>query len=624
MRVFVASTYTDLLEYRAAATRAILIASGSPEDMLYWPAEGSEPLEVSLRRLRASDLVILILAHSYGAVAAETEKSITEHEFDAATEAGIPMLAFSIDPEHPWPPKFVETDPVVRRRLKAFTERVEAHVTRQQFTTPESLEVALAHALTLAQLRSQEMSTGLSQHGQARLLRVARAESLYYSPNALIRVGRAPDGAPLVLDVRREISLDDIVVELAARLRKEPDDPTLAKVASDLKQEARKIAISDQIHPADIDDRETQVYMTRTPLIRLVAPSLFQSMLDSRVDVTREDPYQETHQATSISGIEEEPGREHAPGSLGGLNRFLCVTLDSPVSAWSGGWTGEGEQRRVMLWRSFIEEGLERLPGVRYVIERVPQRAWRDPLPAIGDMKARRVLDTRDVAEFRRQWLELLSTSDGRALSLLQTRIHVPRATVIALIVEVMDEVALLHEDGRIHGDLKPSNVLVSRVGSSLIDEVGLRLGEVSPTVSIGWSPPEQLLRSPLTAAADVFPLGEMLRRVIGAESLGRRVDISLPDGATAQIRENPTMYLAPGDAVVPRAGRSHWYRVIERALRFDPGKRWEHVVDMAETVRDVMQRVPVSGDVEVRFPWGDRPVLVPSDDGGVETAWLI
>ena len=96
---------------------------------------------------------------------------------------------------------------------------------------------------------------------------------------------------------------------------------------------------------------------------------------------------------------------------------------------------------------------------------------------------------------------------------------------MVKLIVEIMGEVAALHDDGRLHGDLKPSNVLVSREGTSLIDEVGLRFGDVSPTVSIGWSPPEQLLRSPLTAAADMFGLGEMLRRVVGAESLGRHMD---------------------------------------------------------------------------------------------------
>ena len=397
MKVFVASTYTDLLDYRAAATRAILMASGLPEDMLYWPAEGSEPLEASLRRLRASDLMILILAHTYGAVAADTDKSITEHEFDAAAEARIPMLAFRVDPDHLWPPRFVETDPVVRGRLEAFIDRVDAHVVRQQFTTPESLEVALTHAL--AHFGSQEVAAGLSKDGKARLLSVARPESLYYSSDAHICVGAAPDGAPLVLRVRREIVLDDVAMELAARLRKEPKDPTLSKAISELKQEARKIAIGDQIHTAGLGSKETQVYMTKEPLIRLVAPSLFQSMLEnSRADTSYADRFEERDQGTSMSGLAPPLGDGRVPTSLGGANRFLCVTLDSPNSVWSGGWAQEGEHRRVTLWRPFIEEGLAAVR--RQVRHRARSRALR-VRPAMGDQRTRRVLVTHDVAEFR-------------------------------------------------------------------------------------------------------------------------------------------------------------------------------------------------------------------------------
>ena len=66
MRIFVASTYEELESYRAAATRSILTSGNISEDMLFWPAEDSPPLDASIRRVRSSDLLILLTAHRYG------------------------------------------------------------------------------------------------------------------------------------------------------------------------------------------------------------------------------------------------------------------------------------------------------------------------------------------------------------------------------------------------------------------------------------------------------------------------------------------------------------------------------------------------------------------------------
>src|SRR5215207_1688333 len=97
MRVFVSSTFVDLTEYRTAVTRAILAAGDIPEDMLYWPAEENRPVDVCLRRLRSSDLLVLIMAHRYGFISLESEKSVTELEFDTAISLGKPVLAYCVN-----------------------------------------------------------------------------------------------------------------------------------------------------------------------------------------------------------------------------------------------------------------------------------------------------------------------------------------------------------------------------------------------------------------------------------------------------------------------------------------------------------------------------------------------
>jgi hypothetical protein len=168
-----------------------------------------------------------------------------------------------------------------------------------------------------------------------------------------------------------------------------------------------------------------------------------------------------TSLGTMTSGIRYS--EEHGPAfaSLGGTNRFLCVALDGPRSVWSGGWVGSGATREVQIWRSFIEEGFERLPDVWFTIE------TSDPGPS-------RVLETATASAFHEKWAELLSSLDSTELAKLRTMIYVPRASIMRCMLDVMHEVAAMHARGKVHGDLKPSNILVSRNGPALIDEVGV------------------------------------------------------------------------------------------------------------------------------------------------------
>jgi serine/threonine protein kinase len=247
----------------------------------------------------------------------------------------------------------------------------------------------------------------------------------------------------------------------------------------------------------------------------------------------------------------------------------------------------DGDSRRVQLWRPFIEEGFERLSNVEFIIETSEPGA--SPLFA-----------THTASAFQEKWLELLSSLDSSDLAGLRTRVSVPRASVMAFILDVMVELVAMHAAGKVHGDLKPSNILVSRNGPTLIDEAGVAFGDVSPTVSIGWSPPEQLLREPLTLAADIYPLGEIVQQVLQAESLGRRVIYRMPGGRDAELCENPTIYMDPASEVLPLEGRTLWYAVLERALAARPSERWESVEAMANAIGDAMRCAPIATAVDV------------------------
>lgn len=107
-KIFISSTFADLKDYRQAVFEAIVGSGLSSENMIFWSADERSPLQVSLDRVRQSDGLILIVAHRYGYVPDGSTYSITEQEYSAAREAGIPVFAFLIDDELPWPPQHID------------------------------------------------------------------------------------------------------------------------------------------------------------------------------------------------------------------------------------------------------------------------------------------------------------------------------------------------------------------------------------------------------------------------------------------------------------------------------------------------------------------------------------
>lgn len=104
-RVFVTSTSVDLQEHRQAVRDAIMGLDHHPDDMIHWSADARSGTEHSVDRVRESDVLILLVAYRYGHIPDGAGYSVTELEYRAARDAGIPVLAFFIDPGVPWPPE---------------------------------------------------------------------------------------------------------------------------------------------------------------------------------------------------------------------------------------------------------------------------------------------------------------------------------------------------------------------------------------------------------------------------------------------------------------------------------------------------------------------------------------
>ena len=136
MKVFLSSTYIDLIEHRKAAHDALEQLGLHVIWMESFGARPEESTKACLKEVEESDLFVGIYAHRYGYIPKDGKVSITEQEFDHAQKFGKPIFGFVINDEHPWSPKNIEYDK--KTNLVTFLNKVKTQPV-EFFTTPDNL-----------------------------------------------------------------------------------------------------------------------------------------------------------------------------------------------------------------------------------------------------------------------------------------------------------------------------------------------------------------------------------------------------------------------------------------------------------------------------------------------------
>ena len=92
LQVFVSSTYTDLIEERQAAVKAILDAGHIPAGMELFKA-GKSQMKTIKKWIDESDVYMLILGGRYGSIEEESGLSYTELEYRYALSKNMPVFS---------------------------------------------------------------------------------------------------------------------------------------------------------------------------------------------------------------------------------------------------------------------------------------------------------------------------------------------------------------------------------------------------------------------------------------------------------------------------------------------------------------------------------------------------
>lgn len=279
----------------------------------------------------------------------------------------------------------------------------------------------------------------------------------------------------------------------------------------------------------------------------------------SRVFIARDNAIAGRHVVTKLTW-----GSEREIRALGGLSHPGIVPILSIYEDQDTGLVAV-----VMPFQSRVT-----LHDVIGILSELDHFGWRDiPIGAIDrEVRRRNSLEPRP---------------GGNALLPLNRRQAWLSEWTARMGAAVADALHAGHENGVLHCDVKPSNIVLVDPHRPMLVDFNLCLGQDARRVAVGGTIPymsqEQLSGAPLDERADVFSLAATLYHVLtGAPpfggpdlSLSRALSLRMSGHARADLRFRQ---LAEID------GPLAW--VIRQGLAFEPSDRFRSAAEFAEALR--------------------------------------
>jgi serine/threonine-protein kinase len=183
---------------------------------------------------------------------------------------------------------------------------------------------------------------------------------------------------------------------------------------------------------------------------------------------------------------------------------------------------------------------------------------------------------------------------EGESLRTLMYREGpMPSDRVMSLVAQAAAALHLAHEQGIVHRDVKPSNLLVQSDGRLLLSDFGIarmvataRLTEVGSVLgTVTYLAPEQITGEPVSPATDVYALGVVAYECLaGVPPFASRAPIEV---AMSHTRDEPPPL--PDHTAFPVR------RIVLRALAKNPADRWPTAAAMASAAAKAAAVAPRS-----------------------------
>lgn len=429
---------------------------------------------------------------------------------------------------------------------------------------------------------------------------VDRAQ-LVNQPDALVPVGTAPDGLPLLMRVGRSASIIEPVLRALYTGDVKHLTPDVRKLLLALnarvQTERRELGV---LPRGPWSDGPHYVSMASVP--QLWGPTLLARLLGTTSplllpeDVTsvRNDEVACRTSVGVLMSVDERRRIEHDLNT----NQHLMLPLGDGAPGIVRVRDGSGID--VDEARPVVFEDLRRVPSAMFhTLRRVDG--------STVDTASRGALADNDAYQQNLRRAHLVGWS-------------VDRNDILGLIAEVARSLEPLHNDGLVHGDIKPANVLLTSLGAVAHDGLQLIAGDLSAAGTKGWNAPEQIIARPVSPATDVFALAQLVVLVLEAAIFGDETSFVVPVGGGRRTRErlmaDPDVYLDPNLIDFTDDAVAAWRAFLRRCLSLDPARRIQTASAFADELMTIAERFPVPGERSVRGLIGQLTRRATVDSG--------
>ena len=246
---------------------------------------------------------------------------------------------------------------------------------------------------------------------------------------------------------------------------------------------------------------------------------------------------------------------------------------------------GEGGMANVYLAEDIILKRKVAVKVLRLDLQKDPQtiqRFQREAL-SISELSHPHIVSIFDVGSDHNRHYLVMEYVDGPDLEeYIQKNNPIPVKTVINIMDQILDAMALAHRHNVIHRDLKPQNILLDKKGNVKIVDFGIAVALNQSTMtqtntamgSVHYMSPEQARGSLATKQSDIYSLGIILYELLmGQVPFGGENAIAV---ALKHFQEKIPS-LRKQNPAIPQALEN----VVFKATAKDPRDRYKSVLEM-------------------------------------------
>jgi serine/threonine-protein kinase len=215
------------------------------------------------------------------------------------------------------------------------------------------------------------------------------------------------------------------------------------------------------------------------------------------------------------------------------------------------------------------------------------QRFYREAKSA-GRLNHANIVTIHDVGKCGTVAYIAMEFLQGRSLrEILDSGVVLPPETIADIVAQVADGLAYAHENGVVHRDIKPPNIMVLDSGLVKITDFGIALlptGSRTLAGTVFGSPkymsPEQVLGREVDGRADIFSLGAVLYEMLTgfAPFFGGDLDAVLYQ----VINETPAAPRSRNKSIAPV-----FDYIVAKAMAKNPDDRYPNARAMASDLRN-------------------------------------